>query len=202
MKKQTFYILLALTIILILATIGGTIGGVLANRNKKEKEKSSTTPTSKYRMTFTLQTWEFTNLTGRSQIFYTEGLFRTAFQTRAYSWEPGLYNDTNEWTVCTMAFCLGDHRIGWWGATPHVGLQTNWKSPEYGDVVVVKCARTFADPGCPVGGTSSQGVFATAPVFDPGALPTPTGGNGTSSTTTGAGAKTTSTGAAASVSGT
>lgn len=182
LNKRVFWILFAFAVLLFLAAIGGTVGGILASKkphtnNLRPVPTSTSTltpiplPTSKYRMSFTLQTWESTNRTGRSQIFYTEGLYRTGFRARSYSWAPGAYNDTNEWTVCTMALCQGDKRIGWWGATPHVGLGDNWMSNvgvDYGDVVNVKCARTFADPGCPLAATSLTLSFATVPIFDPG----------------------------------
>jgi len=210
-KRSTLFIWIILSLTIILVATVGALGGVLAHR-KKSKENiavdgsssDASSPSSdgsdgKQRMTFSLQTWEFTNLTGRSQIFYEEGHFKTSFQTRAYSWEIGAYvDDPKLWEVCSMAFCLDDTEIGWWGSSAHVGLQTNWQKVEelanvdYGDVVVVKCLGTFADPGCPVN-MAATSTYATVPVFHVTSTPS-TSPSKTATRTSGASANAKTTG--------
>ncbi|KAL5322178.1 hypothetical protein ACEPPN_010148 [Leptodophora sp. 'Broadleaf-Isolate-01'] len=188
LKKKTFWILVLAALILETAILAGTIGGILSSRSKSKSESQKEKP----KMLFSLQTWENGNLTGRSQIFDRAGLYTTAFKSRSYSWIPGFYVDDGSYDVCSMSFCQGDHQIGWWGSSEHVGLNDKWKGYDYGDTVLIKCGSVFADPLCPL---TREGVTMTEAIFDGLAAPTSVsgsaGGNSTASvqvtTTTSAG---------------
>ncbi|KAH7420263.1 hypothetical protein BKA64DRAFT_652739 [Cadophora sp. MPI-SDFR-AT-0126] len=175
LRKKIFWLLTLLTLIIITGILAGTIGGVLATRLKPSRSSTSAngtatatgTPSSpaKNKMDFSLQTWEASNATGRSQIFDRDGLFTTAFHARSFTWIPGYYIDDGSWDVCSMSFCQGDHQLSWRGSSNgrEVNL-TRWEGYEYGDTVVVRCGSVFADPGCPL---SRVGVTMTAPIYDP-----------------------------------
>ncbi|KAL2071909.1 hypothetical protein VTL71DRAFT_13144 [Oculimacula yallundae] len=179
LPKKTFWILALVAIILVLGIIAGTVGGVLSSRRTSKSsantENLGTNGKPKLKMEFKMQTWENNNQTGRSQIFYSEGVYKTAFFVRSYEWIPGRFADDGNWDACSMSLCQGDHRIGWRGSSRWIGNNTLWNGYEYGDTVTVKCGTVYADPLCPLDRSS---VTMTAPIFD---LPTlgVSGGNQT-----------------------
>ncbi|KAG4443669.1 hypothetical protein IFR05_000855 [Cadophora sp. M221] len=185
LKKKIFWILVLIALILETAILAGTIGGILSSRSKTKSAKE------KPKMLFSLQTWENANQTGRSQIFDRAGLYTTAFKSRSYSWIPGFYVDDGSYDVCSMSFCQGDHQIGWWGSSEHVGLNDKWKGYEFGDTVLIKCGSVFADPLCPL---TREKVTMTEAIFDGPAASTGVGGSGGGNSTVSVQVTTTSAG--------
>ena len=144
LRKRTFWILTLLSLIIMAAGIGGGIGGGLAKMKSNDNGAAAAaatttkaTPTTtkakasasarpdRPNQNFQAQVWEFANLTGRSQMFYTPGYFRFPFNALAYRWKPGAYNDTMN--ACSIAFCNGSTEIGWYGSGNHIGTADKWK---------------------------------------------------------------------------
>lgn len=185
MKRRTFWIAVAVLLVLIAAAVGGAIGGTRRSKNDStateqvgstsstsgSPQNSNATPTTSTpkptptaNLGFYMQVWELPSYKGRSQIFYSSGGYKLAFLGHSYHWWPGKYTDT--WQ-CSTSTCFNEaDKQGWRGKS-----EKYWPGPakgnltDYGLVYLnIVCAHDFNDPGCPGPGDAS--TYADLPEIE------------------------------------